>query len=513
MNTSAFDYPNYVIGNEEKIRFLRTIILKYKREVPYLRKTTSSYQRQIVARDKIIEYWKQKYQNWKIKYQIVKKEYEEVKKDNEKLKQEIDKLTKTNARYQISLFDHGNFKSQKSNKDKKTRGGQLGHIDTNRESREDYSAFPRIRGHVKTCGKCHKHLSRVNATKEKTLIYIVINPQTVRLILESERQWCSNCKSEINACHPQSLAFTEYGLNIFMMIMILRFKSHSSLKNITDVLSISHGLSLSKSDVSNILLQAKKYLKGRYEKLIKEVRQGHIMYNDETGWLVGGKSAWMWIMASTKITVYFAAESRGRGIMEELYGSSKAYSMHDGLTSYLKAVPQNKSLYCWAHVLRFSFEETFEAKKYSTEYYFRKRLVDIYRLKDKYPCPKKNELFSLIKKELDKLISQRSKLNSINKIQRRLIEQRDGLIRALVETKDATNNLAERELRPMVINKRISYGSNTFSGMETTAILGSVIQTLSKDEETLLPSLKSYLQTGVREKYPQYLHTGYFDSS
>ena len=102
MNTSAFDYPNYVIGNEEKIRFLRTIILKYKREVPYLRKTTSSYQRQIVARDKIIEYWKQKYQNWKIKYQIVKKEYEEVKKDNEKLKQEIDKLTKTNARYQIS---------------------------------------------------------------------------------------------------------------------------------------------------------------------------------------------------------------------------------------------------------------------------------------------------------------------------------------------------------------------------------------------------------------------------
>ena len=111
MRTLSFEYPNYVIKDEEKIKFLKTIILKYKREVPYLRKSTSSFQRQIVTRDKVIEYWKQKYQNWKIRYQKVKKEYEEVKKDNEKLKQEIKKLTKTNVRYQESLFDYGNFKS------------------------------------------------------------------------------------------------------------------------------------------------------------------------------------------------------------------------------------------------------------------------------------------------------------------------------------------------------------------------------------------------------------------
>lgn len=65
----------------------------------------------------------------------------------------------------------------------------------------------------------------------------------------------------------------------------------------------------------------------------------------------------------------------------------------------------------------------------------------------------------------------------------------------------------------MVINKRISFGSDTYSGMETTAILGSIIQTLSKKEDYFLPTLKSYLQTGVKEKYPQYLHNAYFDSS
>lgn len=506
MKNISFEYPSNVIEDEEKIKFLKIIVTKYRHELPYLRHRFTVNQSQIKVKDESIEYWKNKYREEK---EISKTLIKEI----NKLKTEIDKLTKINARYQISLFDHGNFKSKEDDKNKKEKGGQIGHVDTNRENHEDYSTFSRKRGYVKTCGKCHELLKRVNSIKEKTLIDIVINPQTVKLILQSERQWCQKCKREINACHPQSLPFTEYGLNTFMMIMILRFKSHSSFKNITDVLSISHGLSLSKSNISNILSQAKKYLNSRYEKLIKEVRKSNIMYNDETGWLVNGRSAWMWITANKDTTVYFAAESRGGGIMEELYGTSKAYSMHDGLASYAKAIPQNKTLYCWAHVLRFAFEETFAARKYSVEYYFRKKLVDIYHLKDRYPNLKKNELFSFLKGELDKLISQRSKLNSINKIQRRLIEQREGLIRALVETPDGTNNLAERELRPMVINKRISNGSNTFSGMETTAVLGSVIQTLSKHEEILLPTLKTYLQTGIKERYPQYLHTGYFDSS
>jgi len=506
MKCFSFSFPKSIIEDNEKINFLKGIIVKYRKELPYLRHSLSVNQNQIKVKDEVIQYWKKKYKNEKQISNTLKKE-------NNNLKQEIDKLTKTNARYQVSLFESGNFKSPSNNKDKKDKGGQIGHIDTNREQHEDYSTFERRRGYAKTCGKCHKPLRRVNATREKTLIDIVMNPETLKLILSSERQWCSTCKCEINVYHPQSLPFTEYGLNTFMMIMILRFKSHSSLKNITDIISISHGLHLSKSDISNILSQAKKYLQSHYEELIKEIRMGKIMYNDETGWLVNGNSAWLWIMANDKTTIYYAAESRGGGIMEEIYGTSKAYSMHDGLASYLKAVPKDKSLYCWAHVLRFTYEETFEAKKYSTEYYFRKKLVDIYHLKDKYPNFKKNELFSLIKAELGGLITQKSRLSSINKIQRRLFEQRDGLIRALVESPNGTNNLAERELRPMVINKRISFGSNTFSGMETTAILGSVIQTLSKHEENLLPTLKTYLQAGVKEKYSQYLHTGYFDSS
>lgn len=71
-------------------------------------------------------------------------------------------------------------------------------------------------------------LSRVVGFKEKVLIDIQVNTQVLQNIIESERQWCSNCKKETRAVYPQSLPFTEYGINTFMVVMHLRYKGKQS---------------------------------------------------------------------------------------------------------------------------------------------------------------------------------------------------------------------------------------------------------------------------------------------
>lgn len=60
----------------------------------------------------------------------LQKENDRLRKENTTLQEEIEKPTKTTTRYQIALFDHGNFKHP-DEKDKKPKGGQLGHADTN----------------------------------------------------------------------------------------------------------------------------------------------------------------------------------------------------------------------------------------------------------------------------------------------------------------------------------------------------------------------------------------------
>jgi hypothetical protein len=442
----------------------------------------------------------------------LEREKKRLEKEQERLKREIEKISKTNSRYQIALFDHGNFK-HKEDIEKKEKGGQTGHADTNREKTEDYSSFKKKRIYAKTCGNCQSPLPRTVATRQKILLDIVINPEIVSFIIQSERQWCGKCKKEVIVKDPQSLPFTEYGMNTFMMTMILRFSCHSSMGNISKVLKAGYGLSISKSDVASLLKAAAKYLGKQYGELKKVVKNGEVMYNDETGWLVHGQKAWMWIMSNEEVTVYVAAESRGKGIFEEMYGGSKALSMHDGYASYESVTGEGKTLYCWAHVLRFTFEETVKLLKDHLACQIRDRLVDLYRTIRLHKEWTKKQKEALLRKELESIILTQSADQTVINILHRIRKQKEGLILALLVTEDGTNNLSERELRNIAIKRTVSYGSDTHKGMENTAIIGSVLQTLSRNREApFTPTLKTYITEGIQEKYKQYLHTAYYDS-
>jgi cell division protein FtsB len=437
----------------------------------------------------------------------LKKENGKLKKEKEKLKEEIEKITKTQNRYQVALFDHGNFHHPEL-KDKKPNGGQIGHEDTNQDKKRDYQSFKRQRLFAANCGNCGKELPRVNGVKEKTLIDIQINTQLIQVILQSERQWCKHCHHEVTAKSTQSLPFSEYGMNTFMMILLMRFKSHQSIEKISTVLSLGFGLTISPSSILSLLRQAKEYLSDKYELLKQAIRDGNVMYNDETGWSVHGQKAWMWIMTNADTTVYVAAESRGKGIFEQMYGNSKAISMHDGYAGYQPVTGIDKTAYCWAHVLRFAYEETVLEKNPTTiACQIRDRLVSLYQNIRANTMWTKEQKDGVLRSELDSLIALPTKDDSSKNIQYRIATQKEGLILSLLVTNDGTNNLAERELRPMAIARTISFGSATYKGMQTSAVLGSIVQTISRNKkQAFLPTLKEHLFTGIQEKYPQYKH-------
>ena len=342
-----------------------------------------------------------------------------LEKENAQLKEQLEQSNKTKKRNQVALFDHGNFRSPEKASQKK-KGGQPGHADTNREAHPDGQPVQKQRLFAPVCGHCGTALPRVGASRQKMLVDIVLHPQVVKLLLESERQWCGHCHREVSARDPRSLPFTEYGLNTFLLVMILRFQSHASLQNIATVLEISHGLPISKATVCNLLTQAKNSLKEQYEQLIAAVRAGEVMYNDETGWLVNGEKAWMWLMANEEVTVYFAAESRGKGIAQHLYSDSQALSMHDGFASYTSSIPEDKQLYCWAHVLRFAHEETVLEPENSPAKLFTQQLVKLYHLKKQTPPLSARQMKGRLRKGLDKQLALESSIVSIQHIQTRL---------------------------------------------------------------------------------------------
>lgn len=468
-----------------------------RREVRLLRVHNALLLRSAKTNKGIQSTLKEEIRNLKKDNRRLIKERDRLKKEEEHLRQEIEKLTKTTNRYRASLFDHGNFHSPRDT-EKKSKGGQPGHADTNRETRNDGASFTRTRLFLASCLRCQRPVHRVNATREKQLVDIILNPQVVKLIVESERQWCGTCRKEVSATDERSLPFTEYGINTFMMAMLLRYRCLLSLSKISLVFAVGYGLAISESGLVSLFRQAKTYLGSRYEALKAIVRKGEILYADETGWHVRGTGAWMWIMASDEATVYVAAESRGKGIAREMYGVSQAYAMHDGYASYATTIPPDKQLYCWAHILRFAYEETVDKPATEESVHIRDALVDIYHLKnDEHYRTHPEQLEIEASERIDRLIAITSEDIAVTVILRRLRNQRDGLIRALIVSPNGTNNFAEQELRPMALARRISYGSDTYLGMETTAILSSVVQTLVRTKrDKFFPLLQVFLREG-----------------
>lgn len=488
MQSARNYHQSFVIPNSipqiEHINYCLATLDKYRKELAPLRKQISD-----ALRWK--DHWREKAITWEEKYKKSQEELNKIYKENDKLKKE-------NNRYRVALFDHGSFKKPKSSK--KRKGGQVGHSDTNKETHEDYSSYKRRRIYLTRCAKCKNSLNRTKSARQKTLLDIVINTQVVKLILDSERQWCSVCNKEVSARDQRSLPFTEYGINTFMMVLLLRYRCCLSLRKTAMALNVGYGLSISKSGVESLLAQAKKYLKHRYDKLTKIVRNGEIMYNDETGWKVRGKSAWMWIMANNKTTVYYAAESRGKGIFEEIYGNSKSFSMHDGYGAYDKTIPKDKTMYCWAHILRFVHEEAYNEKNNSQIVKLKDELVDIYHLKNTL---QKRKLKTVLRMRIESVLKRKLTQPPAIKVQNRIKDQKTGLINALLFTKDGTNNLAERELRQLVLARNISFGSDTYKGMETTAVLASVVQTIYKDKDAdFFTQIAKSIRQGVSQKYP-----------
>jgi hypothetical protein len=111
----------------------------------------------------------------------------------------------------------------------------------------------------------------------------------------------------------------------------------------------------------------------------------------------------------------------------------------------------------------------------------------------------------LLSAELESIQAIKSDDQTVLNIHNRLKTQNTGLILALLITKDGTNNLGEREFRPLAISRSISYGSDTYGGMEVTATLASIVQTIHRDKtKEYFPTLASYFREGLQKKYQRY---------
>ncbi len=222
-------------------------------------------------------------------------------------------------------------------------------------------------------------------------------------------------------------------------------------------------------------------------------------YNDETGWRIGLLSAWLWVFTNRQLTVYTIQKSRSHEVVVAILGQEftgilvsdcfTAYD-HQALADWLKQK-------CVGHLLK-DLSAMRESKTRGAVR-FAQDLTAMLRaalaVRDQKALLTPAEFASRagqLEHQLDALIDIRRRLTDPDnaRFAKRLRKHREHLLRFLyVEGLDATNNQAERMLRPAVIARKTSGCNRTEGGALTHSVLASVLVTCRQQALPIIDSL------------------------
>ncbi len=218
-------------------------------------------------------------------------------------------------------------------------------------------------------------------------------------------------------------------------------------------------------------------LEGDYQELIEQLRRSDAVYVDETSWWVGGPGWWLWGATNEEATVFRVEPKRNREVVTDLLTdafsgvlSSDCLNIYDNL-SYR----QNK---CYAHHLR-AISDAISLRpesEFLKEVELLLKTALAYRSEDQSPI--RAGALKRLNHWADRLLQGQKQDKVEEKVRNRLIKQRAHLFTFLTHPEvDATNNAAERALRPAVITRKISCGNRTVRGKKTWEILASLAAT------------------------------------
>jgi transposase len=316
----------------------------------------------------------------------------------------------------------------------------------------------------------------------------VVRPRVIKLVTEEAD--CAGCRKAVRSTHPLQVSLAEGAAGVQLGPRALGLaaqlnKQHGlTMRKTCAVLREMFQLRLSPGGLSQALARMAGKLEPAYENLLAQLRAGPCVHSDETSWWVGGPGYWLWVFASKSRTAYRVAKGRGRDILLEVIGPEFAgVLVSDCLATYDDANPRQQK--CYSHHLK-AIKQADEGHPSAWLESIRWLLQEAMALKTQTLDPaEKARCRAGLETRARELLASPRPTNLEEKVRRRLEKQQDHLFTFLdVEEVEATNNLAERQLRPAVIARKLSCGNKTAKGARTWEILASLAATCVQQKQS-----------------------------
>ncbi len=416
---------------------------------------------------------------------------EKLTKENERLQAEIERLRKQleealrSLKRQAAPFSKGKPKS-----DPKRPGRKKG---------SDYGsrAFRAVPDHVdeeipvplpKKCPDCGGRVIHGNTQPQ---FQEEIVRQTIVRRFDVETGHCADCGEHIQGRHPLQTsdalgaAQVQVGPEALTLAAHLIKQMGISHERAGQILEWGYGLRVSRSALCRAMTRLGKKAKPTYQGLQMAVRQSSVNQLDETGWRVAAHLEWLWVCVNAEVTVYAILPGRGFAQAASILGEDySGFLGHDGWQPYYRFADAFHQT-CLSHLIRRCRDMLETASAWAARFpqAVLESLLKGLELRDRYQRQEiswhgLNVATGRLEANIERWLAKTFRDPANRRLSKHLRHEEPWLFTFLhCPGIDATNNAAERALRPAVVARKTWGGNRTENGAKTQQILISVLTT------------------------------------
>ena len=430
------------------------------------------------------------------------RQLDELRAEVERLKAELEQSRRAGKR-QAAPFSKGTPKA-----DPKRPGRKAGHPPSHRLAPPPEQIDRTIEVPMPPeCPRCHAALGEAEVVLHDQYQIDLPEPRPVVTRFRVPVARCPACRRRVQGRHPEQTsdalgsAAVQYGPRLLGLAADLKHRLGVSYRKCSSVLLTLTGVVICSAALVRSGHRLRRLAQPTYDQLVEVARSAAVQHVDETGWKIGGRSAWLWVFADANVTLYRIRPSRAHDVVVEVLGEdfggvlvSDCFLAYDPL-----GFAKQK---CLAHLLKSCRE--IEASKTRGAVRFSRRVAAL--LRKAIALKRRRARMSehgyavacgRIEAAMDRLLAGTYTDPDNARLAKLLRKHRGSALRFLDhDFVDATNNLAEREGRPAVIARKLSAGNRTEAGAETHAVLASVFRTYRRQGRDIFAAAVELLRRG-----------------
>lgn len=325
---------------------------------------------------------------------------------------------------------------------------------------------------------------------------------------------CQKCNSRVQGRDPRqtSDALGAAAVQLGPEALALAIKMNKGLgmphADVAAVLRDAFHLQVNRSTICRAVDRVARRGEATWHALRRAAQRSLVNGIDETGWNVAAQLRWLWVVVSEQVTICDILPGRGFEQAASLLGAEyEGWLNHDGWAVYYKFLRAGHQS-CISHLIRRCRDMLEVCSPTAARFPLAVKavlekglaLLDRYHRGELSP----RGLWTAtgrLETELDRLLARSYRDPANRRLANHLRRERPYLFTFLYcPGLDATNNAAERALRPLVVARKNWGGNRTEKGARAQAVLSSILATARQQGKNPLDVLIDLLVSPDKSK-------------